>query len=281
MRYRVRGIEIRAENTAKPAAQASGVLKKWLRQNLPTGDVLDFGCGKLRYASILAQTATTLTLVDSAEQLRREQIIEGRRCSILNFVFAKWRRARVLTVRAFQDDHARFDFILCANVLSAIPCKRTRTKVLMLLSSRLKTTGRCLFVTQYRNSDFKNMARQTRSRAHLDGWIMVKQRSASYYGIIPMPKLISLVRANGHRVVESWVDGQSAYVLTGLGNRKFDHLETKTPVTVSRASSRGRASGRFTRSLTPSTYPRPAAPPRSAPSRKPQRPPRRSAPGSL
>ena len=214
MRYRIAGFEVRSENTAKPAAQASSVLTEWLQQNPPNGQVLDFGCGKLRYAPLLARTADRLTLVDSEEQLTREQTIRGSACSISSFAQKEWHHVRVLTTQEFQRDRTRYDFVLCSNVLSAIPCRATRGSILESIADRLKSKGRCLSTTQYRNSDFRKMAKLPNSRPHLDGWILVKGDAAFYYGIIPLPKLLALLRRHGHAVVWSWRDGESAYALT-------------------------------------------------------------------
>ena len=61
--------------------------------------------------------------------------------------------------RGFQEDPTKYDFILCANVLSAIPLANVRSMTLRRLAGALEKKGRCLFVTQYRHSCFKEMAR--------------------------------------------------------------------------------------------------------------------------
>jgi hypothetical protein len=47
----------------------------------------------------------------------------------------------------------------------------------------------------------------------LDGWILQSRRGASYYGILPKPKLEALVTDLGFDVEESWVHDKAAFVL--------------------------------------------------------------------
>lgn len=58
------------------------------------------------------------------------------------------------------------------------------------------------------------MAQLPNSRPHLDGWILVKGDAAFYYGLLPLAKLSALLRRYGHTIVESWLDGESAFALT-------------------------------------------------------------------
>jgi hypothetical protein len=77
MRYRVRGCELRSENAAKPASQPSRAVLGWIA-GLPAGLViLDYGCGKLRYAGPLAKRARAVMAVDSHVQVSRLQKLEN------------------------------------------------------------------------------------------------------------------------------------------------------------------------------------------------------------
>lgn len=213
MRYKVGNLEVRSENAAKPIAQAARPLVEWLRQMEPVGLALDYGCGKLRYSGHLAKRCSRLTLVDSGIQLDRVQKIAGRQTTVREFVKRKWPTSRVLAVEEFEEDGTVFDFVLCANVLSAIPREDARSRVLHNLHRRLAPGGSCLFVTQYRNSDFRKMAASKNARRHLDGWILVTKRGAFYYGILDRRRLEELVTRHGFRSIHSWLEGQSAYVL--------------------------------------------------------------------
>ncbi len=201
------------ERTAKPRCQASAPVKKWLLGNSCRGDVLDFGCGRLRYVPELAAVATTLTLVDSKEQLSRKLLFDIHRETIMEQVARRWPAARALDCEAFVQDRRNYDFILCANVLSAIPSATVRRRVICLLSSRLKSSGRCLFVTHFRNTYYRDLQMHPGAARHLDGLLVKREGCSTFYGLLPKTSLIRLVERCGMRSVEAWIDGESAYVL--------------------------------------------------------------------
>jgi 2-polyprenyl-3-methyl-5-hydroxy-6-metoxy-1,4-benzoquinol methylase len=219
MHYKVAGHKIRSENAAKPISQVSQPLLKWIESQKKVDEALDFGCGKLRYAGALAKRAARLTLVDSEVQLSRIQKIGDEITTVREYAASHWSNSRVLSIEEFESDTVKYNLILCANVLSAIPSTKVRSKVLRRLSSALCPTGRCLLVTQYRNSYFDEMAKSPNARPFLDGWLLVTPRMTSYYGIIPKQKLEALVTRHGFSVFESWIDRQSAYVLAQRAER--------------------------------------------------------------
>lgn len=213
MRYKVKGRIIRSENAAKPHNQASRVLIQWIESQPNLGQVLDFGCGKLRYFPYLISKATHLTLVDSEIQLNRIQQILGERTTVWEYAKTKWKNTSVIPAERFLLEKAQYDFVLCSNVLSAIPCVKTRKSILKAIHGSLSANGRCLFTTQYRNSCFKQMANSPHAEPYLDGWLVKKQRTNSFYGILPKGKLEGILKRNGYSVIESWNSGESAYVL--------------------------------------------------------------------
>jgi SAM-dependent methyltransferase len=213
MRYKVGPLEIRSENAAKPLSQAAQPLVKWLRRSSHVSLALDYGCGKLRYSGHLAKKCRRLTLVDSRIQLDRVQMVAGRRATVREFAKRKWPNCKVLSVEEFDAPRSTYDFILCANVLSAIPDKSVLSQVLGRLSRSLKPRGLCLFVSQYRNSDFRKMAASKNARPHLYGWILVTKRGAFYYGVLDVGRVKELIERRGFLITESWTEGESAYVL--------------------------------------------------------------------
>ena len=213
MHYRVNGHLIRTERTAKPRSQASAALKHWLLKETCRGEVLDFGCGRLRYGPELSAVATTLTLVDSPQQLRRVCSFAPHQETITEQAARQWPQSRALEFDAFVRDDRHYDFILCANVLSAIPLERERRKIVRLLASRLKPSGHCLFVTQYRNSYYRELENHPGATPHLDGFLVNRGSAITFYGLIPKSRLIRLVHACDLHLHEAWIEGQSAYVL--------------------------------------------------------------------
>ena len=212
LRYSVGKLEIRSENAAKPGSQASASLVDWLEKQNRAGRVLDYGCGKLRYAGVLAKNCRSITLVDSTVQLDREQIIAGERTTVRRYA-KKWRHARVISVEDFPDDKVSFDFVLCSNVLSAIPCRDARAAALELIRSKLSRNGCALFVVQFRNSFYRDLRNRKGVTRYLDGYLLRTPKGTFYYGIIPPHKLARLVRAAHFTVEKSWIQGESALVL--------------------------------------------------------------------
>lgn len=214
MHYRIKGVDIHSENAAKPASQASSTLLEWLEKQKNINTALDFGCGKLRYANTLYGKCKYLTLVDSLVQLERFQVLRGENTNIFEYVKKHWPRARALDVEKFKTDRTKYDFILCSNVLSAIPNLKTRNEVLRNLYKALQKNGKCLFVTQYRNSYFNQVKNSNLAVSHLDGWILKTIRGNFYYGILPMEKVIRLAKQHKFGIKDSWIKDGSAFVLT-------------------------------------------------------------------
>ena len=213
MHYRVDGYVIRSENAAKPATLASRYVVSLLQEFCPIGRALDFGCGKLRYSVHLQMISQALTLVDSEIQLSRRQVICDRTTSIREFAVSNWPGVRVLNHLEFRRPSGRFDFILCANVLSAVPHRRTRRQIVSDLADRLNSRGMCLFVCQYTNSYFFEQMADRTVRKYADGFIKGRPQNASFYGLIRPEALRKLVEACGMRIAKGWVDDQSAYVI--------------------------------------------------------------------
>jgi hypothetical protein len=212
VRYKAKGLEIRSENAAKPMTIPAAHLVDWLRKMPEVHSALDYGCGKLRYSGIIARKCKALTLVDSEVQLSREQQLGRTRTSVRDLALQYWPKCRALSLEQFSRDKRKYDFILCANVLSAIPDKRIRSESLRRILSSLKRTGNCLFVAQYRSSYFKEVD-AAGCVPHLDGWILKTEQGAYYFGVFTLKKLSELVLRHGFSATKGWTKGESAYLL--------------------------------------------------------------------
>lgn len=212
MRYRLAGgIEIRTENAAKPASQRSMFLANLIMSLPSIGATFDYGCGKLRYAGEMAARTETLTLIDSEIQLARVQRLLGRNTSIREL----YKRSNHVAVKndvEFSSSRARFDRGFCINVLSVIPSYQRRRQVLRAIHRALRPGARCLFVVQYRNSDFDRMKRMPNTKAWLDGFLVDSLRGFSFYGLITPEKLESQLRRCGFNIEDKRLNEGSAFI---------------------------------------------------------------------
>lgn len=151
--------------------------------------------------------------VDSEYQIDRTQIINKKLTNLL-----KYAQRYLPNVRVHYEDRStwtntRYDYVLCANVLSTIPHKKDRIAVLRRISNSINNKGKALLCTQFRNSYFKAYESNPSAKRVLDGWLIESNHGPSFYGIIPPDKLTDLCIDSGLKVLESYQKGESAYVL--------------------------------------------------------------------
>lgn len=91
-----------------------------------------------------------MTFLDSRRQLERVQIIRGVQTTIPDYVINNYKNANIVSYENIDKITNHYDFILCANVLSAIPCESTIHKVLSAIRELLKSDGEALIVNQYK-----------------------------------------------------------------------------------------------------------------------------------
>lgn len=210
MHYQISGGLIKSEYAAKPAAQASQYLIDLLKQMGPFRHALDFGCGKLRYASQLYHLSKNLTVADSAVQLDRIQTVIDDRTSVREYVDSRWYDSRAIDLNELRVDSTTYDFILCTNVLSAIPDCSDRIAALRSLRSKLRK-GSILVVCQYTNSYFCEKMRDPTVHKYNDGFLLGSENQRSFYGLINLPKLEQYLADAGFNVKRAWRRDQSAY----------------------------------------------------------------------
>jgi len=216
VRYKFKGVELRTENAAKPLRQASGWLVDQISQVPPNAEVLDYGCGKFRYTIPLSRRAKHVCAVDSPQQINRVQQIADRRATLREYAAKYLKNVTVHEVRAGAWQRMKFDFILCANVLSVIPHKGERINVLRKLARVLKADGRILASTQFRNTHFNHWRTNPRASWVRNGWFVQGIRGASFYAIIPPKKLYELCRSAGLCVETFGSRGEIAFVFAKL-----------------------------------------------------------------
>ncbi len=213
MRYIIRGRQIRSENAAKPASSASRWMLRWIGTLPRTATALDLGCGKLRYTVPLAKRIAAVTAVDSRIQLNRKQLLFGKRCSVREYVSRRLLNVRVHGVDSLSWRRSRYQVILCSNVLSAVPCRRTRKALISVAYACLAPQGQFLLTTQYRNSHFDGWKTAPGTKRYLDGFLVQGRRGLSFYGLLDAHALMRLCRASGFRILKAGHVKELAYVI--------------------------------------------------------------------
>jgi hypothetical protein len=204
------GIEIRTENAAKPESQPSKFLLDLIGNLSHVHSSFDYGCGKLRYQRAISDTTDRLAIIDSEIQLSRSQRLREKEISIRN-VFKQSNRIEVYNDLEFQKLAAQFERGFCINVLSVIPSYARRRQVLNLIRQRLVPNGECLFVVQYRNSDFSRMSKMPNAKPWLDGFLIDSLRGYSFYGMISPNRLARSLKHARFRIREMTLNEGSAY----------------------------------------------------------------------
>jgi SAM-dependent methyltransferase len=212
MHYRIgRGIVVRTENAAKPEKQQSSYLVSFLRKLKPVSSSFDYGCGKLRYTAAILKTTETLAIVDSEIQLSRQQILRGVTTSVRNLM-GHSNQVAVYNDVEFANLASGFDRGFCINVLSVIPILARRRRLLEVIRSHLRPGAGCLFVVQYRNSDFDRMRKMRNTKPWRDGFLIDSLRGFSFYGIISPQRLASAVERAGFKVDDVRLNDGSVYL---------------------------------------------------------------------
>lgn len=212
LNYEINGVTIRSENAAKPHTMPSNYLCSYIKDNIKNGCALDFGCGKLRYSEQLISKFETVTFLDSRKQLERVQIIRGVKTTVQEYVFSNYKNASVVPFENMRQIKNCYDFILCANVLSAIPCKSTIDEVICGVRDLLKDDGEAIIVNQYKSSYFKKYEEGVK---HLHGYIYQNSRNVSYYGLLDESVVNEICLNNNLSVIRKWSKAGSSYVVVG------------------------------------------------------------------
>jgi hypothetical protein len=205
------GIVVKTENAAKPESQASAFLKLLLADLPHVTASVDFGCGKLRYCDPILDKTDILAIVDSEIQLSRMQILKGTTSTIRETV-SRSNRIQVYNDLEFTTLNGDFDRAFCINVLSTIPLISKRRQIMKVIRSHLRPNGTCLYVVQYRNSDFHRMRSMPNARSWRDGFLIDSLRGFSFYGLISPDSLISMARKAGFAICQVRRNEGSVYV---------------------------------------------------------------------
>jgi len=209
MEYIVGKELIKSQNTAKSHIQQSKAVIEYFRSQKRVTNILDFGCGKLRYADLIVKICNSATFVDSRIQLSRIQIVRGEKTTVTEYVANHYQQCHVVAFEDIVRHSRRYDLITCTNVLSAIPCEKTVNSIFIHMQRLLNNEGKVLFVNQYRNSYFK---KYKLGKRHLFGYLFNNRNIVSYYGIIRPNQIEKLLSNAGFFVEKVWCIGEINFV---------------------------------------------------------------------
>lgn len=212
MHYKIaKNIIIKTENAAKPEHQRSAHLTSLISNLKHVSSSFDYGCGKLRYCDVILKSTDTLAVVDSEIQLLRVQTLRNKKTSIRALID---RSNRITTYNDIQfvKDSEQYDRGFCIKILSSIPIFRKRQHIIRLIHSRLQRNACCLFVVQYRNSDFTRMRSMPNAWKWRDGFVIDSLRGHSFYALIQPDRLIAMAKKERFAIENVHLNEGSVYL---------------------------------------------------------------------
>jgi 2-polyprenyl-3-methyl-5-hydroxy-6-metoxy-1,4-benzoquinol methylase len=209
MRYKISGNELRTENAAKPHTQQSAPVVSYFQKKDKVNNLLDFGCGKLRYSDVLTSISNKTTFVDSEIQLTRKQVVRGTKTSVKEYIARNYKGCRSIPLEEVHKHSNEYELITCTNVLSAIPCKETLISSLHQIKRLLKAEGIVVFINQHKSSYFK---KYETGQKHMYGYLYQGRKGTTYYGILCKDTMHTLLTENGFSILESFTKGDRNYI---------------------------------------------------------------------
>lgn len=212
MHYNInQDIIIKSENAAKSNLQPNKYVLDYFKGIYNMDLVLDYGCGKLRYTIPLCNLAEKVIAIDSEEQITRKQRIWAEQTSIIDYS-DRINNLQVYSIRENKWKSYKYDFILCSNILSAIPYDSERFEVLNNIKELLNYKGRALITTQYRNSYFSTYESRNNTFKYHDGWIIKNKSYYSFYGLISTERLVGYCNKGGLSIEKIDIHDGSSFI---------------------------------------------------------------------
>ncbi|MEA4913837.1 MAG: class I SAM-dependent methyltransferase [Christensenella sp.] len=204
---------ISSENSALSSRQPNKIVIDYISK-LPNDILtLDLGCGKLRHSMQLYKKSRAMSLVDSSFQLEKVQQIFDEHTSVMEYVRDNLDRAVCFDIKKLEWINQEYDFVLCSNVLSAIPERSARLELLRNIFKCLANEGEALITTQFRNTYFSTYDSNPNAEKYLDGWILKHGTINTFYGIIQPEQLITDCKESNLKVYSKKLKDGSVYLM--------------------------------------------------------------------
>lgn len=170
MHYNIKNLVIKSEYAAKSVKQPNSTILKIISNLSKDLIVLDYGCGKLRYTIPLSKVVNLVYSIDSEEQLLRNQKINDVTANIFSYANQYFNNVYIYDLKSVEWKYKKYDFVLCANVLSAVPLYEDRIQIIRNIINVLKQDGQAIITTQFYNSYFCTYAdKKIQSNIMMDG----------------------------------------------------------------------------------------------------------------
>ncbi len=210
MHYRVNNGIVESELAAKSVFQPNKYVLEYILSLNPTDTVLDYGCGKLRYTIPLSRQVKSVVAIDSEEQIEKIQMISGKKTALSQYHVDN---VLICPIHSSAWKNQTYDVIICTNVLSAIPYRKERIKLLKNAKSVLKNTGTIYITTQYRNSYFSKYNGRDGVERFNDGWLIPRKKNKySFYAPLNSNEIIDLCVETGFVIDKCFQKDGSCFI---------------------------------------------------------------------
>lgn len=213
MHYEIDGLEVRSENAAKSPARASRFVINWLASHQEGEVAVDYGCGKLRYASYLYSQYPICHFIDSEIQLTREQVISGKVTTVSNEIRSLYPNAVMHALESTSWRSISTDLIICTNVLSAIPYTESRIDAIKNMRLMMRPSAMLFICVQFRNSHFTRWGQSEKAVKYNDGFLLKRERTASFYACLTTEALQYYAKAADMEVIQTIKHEQNAAIV--------------------------------------------------------------------
>ena len=197
MHYKVKDCVVESELAAKSVLQPNQNVLDYIKTLPNHYNVLDYGCGKLRYTLPLSNQVNKVVAIDSAEQINKRQIINGDKTSLSQIKIDN------VVICTLDDDtwrQEKYDLVFCTNVLSAIPFDALREELIGNAYSVLTEKGQLFITVQYRNSYFSQYDHREDVERFEDGWLILKDKQKGmFYAPLTSKYIVKLCKKSGFK----------------------------------------------------------------------------------
>lgn len=211
MHYKIKDYIVESELAAKSVFQPNKNVLNYINHIPPSYKVLDYGCGKLRYTLPLSNRVKKVVAIDSTEQIRKLQIINGQRIKLSDVKLDN------VTIFALEDQEWKdesYDLVFCTNVLSAIPFECIREELISNAYTVLNDKGQLYITVQYRNSYFSQYNKRQDVEKFEDGWLILKNNHRGmFYAPLTSEYIVMLCKKNGFRKFKVSNKDGSCYII--------------------------------------------------------------------